>query len=264
MKTVIYYFTGTGNTLAVARGLAEKLGETTLIPLRRAIYPGAICPEADAVGIAFPVHFLDMPAIVRQFAENIRFMKNPYIFGIATCGQRPGGALFNLQELLQGNGYTLSAGFAVLMPENYIGPVDLMEDEKVAQEKIEEAYRKVAEIAAAVQERRIAPPAGSGSALLRFGGAVLRTFMRSVYRTPRRFHATSACNRCRLCERICPTRNITVTEDAVRWGRDCIQCYACIHWCPKEAIEIGRRTRGKTRYHHPDVTIKDMLDQRGE
>ncbi len=24
------------------------------------------------------------------------------------------------------------------------------------------------------------------------------------------------------------------------------------------------RTTGKPRYHHPDVTLRDMLDQRGE
>ncbi len=42
MKTIIYYFTGTGNTLAIARGIAEELGDTKLIPLRRAIHPGGI------------------------------------------------------------------------------------------------------------------------------------------------------------------------------------------------------------------------------
>ena len=72
------------------------------------------------------------------------------------------------------------------------------------------------------------------------------------------------CNRCGTCGYICPTRNITVTEDAVMWGSSCTQCYACIHWCPQEAIEMGGRTYGKRRYHHPDVSIKDMREQRGE
>ena len=123
MKTIIYYFTGTGNTLAAARALAEELGgDTKLIPLRRAMHYGGYTPESDAVGIAFPVHFLDMPAIVRQFVFNILFSGTPYIFGLATCGERPGGALFRLQELLEEKGYSLSAGFALVMPENFIGP----------------------------------------------------------------------------------------------------------------------------------------------
>ena len=264
MKTIIYYFTGTGNTLAVARALAAELGDTELIPLRKAMYYGGFAPKADAVGIAFPVHFLNMPAIVRQFVFNILFEGTPYIFGLATCGERPGGALFRLQELLVEKEYYLSAGFAVVMPENFIGPVDLMEDAGRRGEKYAAMTRRIPEIAAAVRERKVSVPEGNNSVLLKIGGQITKTLATSVYNTPRRFHATAVCNHCRTCERICPTRNITVTKDAVRWDDNCTQCYACIHWCPTGAIEIGGRTRGKARYHHPDVNVRDMFIQRGE
>ncbi|WP_321504349.1 EFR1 family ferrodoxin [uncultured Methanoregula sp.] len=264
MKTVIYYFTGTGNTLAVARDIAAELGDTKLVPLRQAMQDGGIVVDADAVGIAFPVYFLNMPAIVRQFVEKLRFSGSPYIFGIATCGERPGGALFRLRELLEANGTTMSAGFVFVMPENYIGPVDLMGDVKRREEKYTKAGTRVPEVAAAIRDRRISRPEGSDSGLLKFGGRITSTLMTSVYNTPRRLHATAACNRCGTCGRICPTRNITVTPGGISWGSTCIQCYACIHWCPGEAIEIGGRTFGKPRYHHPNVTLRDMLDQRGE
>jgi ferredoxin/flavodoxin len=264
MKTVLYYFTGTGNTLAIARGIAEELGDTKLIPLRRAMYPGGIAPEADAVGIAFPVYFLNMPAVVRQFVQNIRFSGNPYIFGIATCGERPGGALFFLKKLLEENAKTLSAGFVFVMPENYIGPLDLTGDAPRRLEKYTVAKSRIPAVAAVIRDRKITLPEGSDSMLLRIGGSITSTLATSVYNTPARLHATAACNRCGICGRICPTRNITITGSGIRWGKDCTQCYACIHWCPKEAIEIGGRTKGKPRYHHPDITLRDMLDQRGE
>ncbi|HZK31222.1 MAG TPA: hypothetical protein VFC43_08365 [Methanoregula sp.] len=39
----------------------------------------------------------------------------------------------------------------------------------------------------------------------------------------------------------------------------------CLHpLVPDGAIEIGGRTKGKPRYHHPDITPRDMLDQQGE
>jgi ferredoxin/flavodoxin len=264
MKTIIYYFTGTGNTLAIARGIAEELGDTKLIPLWRAKQPGGIAPEADAVGIAFPVYFLNMPAIVRRFVQNIRFDGNPYIFGISTCGERPGGALFYLKALLEEKGTTLSAGFVFVMPENYIGPIDLMGDAPHRQEKYTDAKSRIPSVAEAIRQRQVSVPEGSDSILLKIGGIITSTLATSVYNTPGRLHATAACNRCGICGRICPTRNIIVTESGVGWGRDCTQCYACIHWCPKEAIEIGGRTKGKPRYHHPDITLRDMLDQRGE
>lgn len=264
MKTVIYYFTGTGNTLAAARLLAAELGNTKLIPLRQAIHYGAVAPKADAIGIAFPVHFLSMPEIVRKFVFGILFQDDPFIFGLATCGERPGGALFRLQELLLEKNYSLSAGYSLVMPENFIGPVDLMGDAGRREEKFAAVQRRIPEIAAAIRARKCTPSEGDGSGIMKFAGRLSGGLMTAVYNTPSRLHATQACNRCRTCERICPTRNITVTKEGVLWGNDCTQCYACIHWCPQAAVEIGGRTRGKTRYHHPDVTLEDMVSQRGD
>lgn len=264
MKIIIYYFTGTGNTLAAARALAEKLGDAKLVPLRRAINPGGIPVDADVLGIAFPVHFQDMPAIVRQFVCGLRFTGDTYVFGLATCGGRAGGALFRLDECLRARGSRLSAGFALVMPENYLGPVDLMETPDKAEEKLAAVPLRIAAIAGAVSTRQVSEPEGSDGAGSRYGGAFLRFLMTSVYRVPRRLHATGQCNRCGLCQKICPTRNIGVTADGVLFNDCCTQCYACIHWCPEQAIAIGGRTGGKRRYHHPDVSIKDMLGQRGE
>jgi NAD-dependent dihydropyrimidine dehydrogenase PreA subunit/flavodoxin len=263
MKTILFYFTGTGNTLAVARDLAAELGDTELIPLADMMGQNEIVTNAEAVGIAFPVYFLDMPALVREFVQKIRFTGSPYLFGVATCGERPGGALFNLKSLLEEKGTTLSAGFVFVMPENYIGPVDLMGDAPHRQEKYAAAHSRIPAIAATIRTRTQLQPEGTDLAILRFGGRVTGMLMTSVYNTPRRLHATEKCNRCRTCERICPTGNISVRTDAVRWGHSCTQCYACIHWCPQEAIEIGGRTTRKPRYHHPDVTLADMLHQRG-
>ena len=267
MKTSIYYFTGTGNTLVIARELAQELtrdlGDTELVPIPSRMKQETIFTDADAVGIAFPVYFLTMPGIVQEFVQKLRFGKKPYIFGIATCGERPGGALFSLKTLLEEKGTNLSAGFVFVMPENYIGPVDLMGDAGHRQEKYAAAQRRIPAVAEAIRERRQAVPEGNGSALLWIGGCITRIFATTLYNTPRRIHATEICNRCRTCERICPTNNITVKEDAVCWGSTCTQCYACIHWCPKGAVEIGGRTSGKPRYHHPDITLADMLHQRG-
>lgn len=264
MKTIIYYFTGTGNTLAVARDLAAELGDTKLIPLRRAMQYGGATPDADAIGIAFPVYFLNMPGVVADFVRELQITGNPYIFGLATCGERPGGALFRLKELLASKGTVLSSGFVCVMPENFIGPVDLMGDADHRQEKYAAAKRRVPDIAAAIKLRKVLVPEGSGSGLMKIGGHIASTIVSSFYKTPRRLHATAACNHCGTCGRICPTRNITVGKESVSWGSDCTQCYACIHWCPTGAIEIGGRTTGIPRYHHPDVTLRDMLDQRGE
>ena len=44
------------------------------------------------------------------------------------------------------------------------------------------------------------------------------------------------------------------------WGKKCVACLACFHWCPKEAIYLDNfvvKKRGK--YHHPDISVNDMI-----
>ncbi|MBR2497846.1 MAG: EFR1 family ferrodoxin, partial [Parabacteroides sp.] len=55
------------------------------------------------------------------------------------------------------------------------------------------------------------------------------------------------------CERICPTRTISMREGKPVWADTCVQCVACIHRCPVRAIEYGKETIKKGRYHHPEI-----------
>ncbi|MBN1673737.1 MAG: hypothetical protein JXR37_22005 [Kiritimatiellae bacterium] len=43
------------------------------------------------------------------------------------------------------------------------------------------------------------------------------------------------------------------------WLHRCEQCLACLHWCPQEAIQVGKKTVGRARYHHPDVRARDLM-----
>ena len=140
--------------------------------------------DADTVGIAFPVYFFSMPAIVREFVKRIRFTGSPYIFGIATCGQRPGPALYNLKGLIKEKGHILAAGFVFIMPENYIGPIDLMHDRDQTQEKYPGAKSRIPAVAAAIRDRKASVPEGTDSVLLKIGGRIASMLATSVYNTP--------------------------------------------------------------------------------
>jgi epoxyqueuosine reductase QueG len=47
--------------------------------------------------------------------------------------------------------------------------------------------------------------------------------------------------------------------DKPTWPDDCASCFACLHWCPKEAISLGGHDLNIKAYHHPDVKISDMM-----
>jgi len=70
MRIVIYYFTGTGNSLAAAKKIAAVLGGCEIVPIASlANTPGAIAPEAGRIGIVCPVYFSGLPAMVTAFAK---------------------------------------------------------------------------------------------------------------------------------------------------------------------------------------------------
>ena len=73
----------------------------------------------------------------------------------------------------------------------------------------------------------------------------------------RQFHINPEfCIGCGKCEKLCPMNNITLPNDRPVWGDNCTQCMACICYCPKEAIEYGKRSVGKPRYHFEQLKMK--------
>ncbi|BDZ67069.1 hypothetical protein [Methanobacterium ferruginis] len=56
MGTEIYYFSGTGNSLAVARDIARKM-DGKLIPIASVVNSGPIVTDTDVIGIVFQFIF---------------------------------------------------------------------------------------------------------------------------------------------------------------------------------------------------------------
>jgi ferredoxin len=73
------------------------------------------------------------------------------------------------------------------------------------------------------------------------------------------FYSDSKCNSCGICERICPVYNIKMENGKPQWLHNCQMCMACIQFCPKEAIQFKKGTLNRKRYHHPTVTLNEML-----
>ena len=73
------------------------------------------------------------------------------------------------------------------------------------------------------------------------------------------FFADEKCTSCGICEKLCPAGNIVITEGKAVWQHRCEQCFACLQWCPAEAIQYGKNTKSKKRYHHPEISLKDII-----
>ena len=84
---------------------------------------------------------------------------------------------------------------------------------------------------------------------------------RHVSKMDKSFWADDKCNRCGICSRVCPANNIEMIDEKPAWLHRCEQCFACLQWCPQEAIQYGKRTVKYPRYRHPEVILEDMLEQ---
>ena len=68
-----------------------------------------------------------------------------------------------------------------------------------------------------------------------------------------KFYATDKCISCGLCAVSCLTHNIELKNGKPTWGNRCVHCMKCICDCPEAAIEYGKASIGKPRYHCPDI-----------
>ena len=84
MSTEIYYFSGTGNSLYVARELQKRIPDSSLMPIVSLLHNDVICTNGDSVGIVFPVHALTISIAVKKFLRKADMKSADYIFAIAT------------------------------------------------------------------------------------------------------------------------------------------------------------------------------------
>lgn len=120
MSTIIYYFTGTGNSLYCARRIGDLLGDTTIVPIESEVENIALL-KADNIGVVFPVYAFGLPNVVKQFIKHLSSdNKGKYFFAVATNGGRVAGTLVLTRRMLGARGIKLSAGYSVIMPTNMI------------------------------------------------------------------------------------------------------------------------------------------------
>jgi ferredoxin len=261
MDTTIFWFSGTGNSLSVARQLADGLGGAQLVPMARA--NGVPGTASDRVGLVFPVYAFGVPRIVHEFARRVPIRETGYTFAVATMGGSPGGPHRQLRRILQGRGTDLAAGWSVAMPGNYTPLYGAPSDGK-QQRLLEKARGKVARIADAIRAGTRGHYEDSVPPLSWIGAALNSRAVEEFRKAGGRFHVDPTCTRCGVCEKVCQVGNIVMKEGLPVWLNKCEQCMACLQWCPAEAIQFGRRTKGRRRYRHPDFKASDFFLRAGQ
>ena len=248
---MIFCFSGTGNSKAVAHRLAELLADR-VVNIGDAAGRVELAP-GERVVWCFPVHSWGLPLAVRRFIREVKLRcgDDNRHFMVCTCGDDTGYADRMWRKELRRRGWRPVAAHSVIMPNTYVALPGFDVDPKpLEEEKLSASSHRIAEIAHAVK-------CGSNiDSLTRGKFPWLKTrviyplFMRFLT-SPRRFRVSDKCVGCGKCVKACPLQNVWLAKGRPNWGANCTLCLACYHSCPVHAINYTRQTRTKGQYLCP-------------
>lgn len=249
----IFYFTGTGNSLSTARKLAAYFPGCKVVALVSLSNEDSITVDDDVVGFVYPIYGGDLPLFVRKTLMRMNFIGRPYIFAVTTSGGNPTPSEVHLAKLLHEKGQVLSFQRDVYLPGNMRIP-------KERDAKAELQFQDTAVMLAAerIQERKFVPYNTEAQlAVSRYSAGYANLVGMTALET---------CIGCGICVRLCPMNNIKIVDRRAFFGENCTVCAACFHWCPQHAIYMSKSSNPtsahRPQYHHPNVTLEDMLAQK--
>lgn len=254
---MIFYFSGTGNTLWAARQLAEATGERLMAMADGAPREPLALNEGERIGFCFPVHGWQPPKIVRRFVQQLQLCaaEGHYTYALCTCGDTVGQALELFAKDLARRGWTLHAKFSLTMPESYVVLPFMLTDKPRAERcKLLRAGRKLRDVEADILERKIGADRVKRGLAAWLLTHVLGAWFNAALITDRPFKVDDApCIRCGKCAAACPTHNIAWRKgEKPTWLRQggCTACLACYHHCPRHAIGYGPLTKRRGQYYY--------------
>lgn len=245
---MVLYFTGTGNSRHIAERIAHALNDT-LISLNDRIKSGDITPLAvnGRLVLVMPTYAWRIPRIVRDHLLRTELRGARETWFVMDCGSEIGNAAKYNRALCREKGLVYMGTAQIVMPENYIAMFNAPQVEE-ARQIVAGAEPDIDGAIAAVRENRAFPPPRR-KFYDRFMSGPVNPIFYSCFVKANAFTAGDTCTGCGQCVRRCPTNNITLQTGKPVWGQNCTHCMACICYCPAEAIEYGKKSLGKPRYH---------------
>lgn len=273
--SIIYYFSGTGNSLYVARELKRRMPDSYLQPVLSSNKIENIAPQSERIGLVFPIYLSSIPGPIRTFIDNINMQPDQYIFAITTnCGY-PGRVDYLLSKALKERGLKLNYYASLKMLAN--NPTGLMPAYLANKKWAEQSNEKSAENILSGLQIQFDSIAGDLTGKVKnidsdIQPSLPRKALLSITEkiSPRNSTKTIAfsvdhdCNSCGTCERVCPADKVILSDGKPQWLNEtqCFFCYACFNFCPRQAILVKGYNLKTGRYNHPGISAEDIAGQK--
>ena len=271
MEKIIYYFSGTGNSLRAARIIAAEIGGAKIVSMRDKP-ENTFALNAEVIGFVCPVYEWDVPEPVKAFVEQLSINPEAYIFMVATYVAVHGRCFETISAALEKKGAHLHYGKALrcvasqciayepFPPQQFMVPLAEKNAKNIGKELFARKHRKYPKMSPISK---------------RLYSKMMVPFLNVQHEYDKGFYSSDACIGCEICCKVCPCNNITFSESRPVWNHACVGCNACVVYCPTKAINfktpeaymkfdnIITRKLGlpekRTRYHNPYIAATDLM-----
>jgi flavodoxin/NAD-dependent dihydropyrimidine dehydrogenase PreA subunit len=254
MKSIIIYFSQTGNTEKIAKaiqaGIKQIAGHCDILKIKDA-NPKKLY-EYDLIGVGSPVH--GPLGCTGTFLDDMKFVGGKHAFIFCTHGTMPGKFFPSVYEKMNRKGLKVIGcgdwyGDCYLLhePEPYWttghpDEIDLNEAEAFGRELVQKSWRISAGetdlILPEPQETALPPlPSSQGNAPP-FDIIGLEKVLHS-FPTKLKYHKEKCLfPQCRICMDNCPLDGIDLSVDPLILAKPCINCEFCARVCPTGALDM--------------------------
>ena len=234
------YFSGTGNTKFCVDTFLKEYGySTNSFSIEDSEALERIKNDNEIV-MGYPVQYSNIPKILRDYIVDNRYVwKGKNIFIIATMGLFSGDGTGILARLLKNYGAVIVGGLHLKMPDSICDERALKRSFEHNKRIVVKATKKICKCVDNIKNGK-PPQEGLGAVCHLAGlfGQRLYFLGKTQKYTDRLKINHSKCIGCGLCERLCPTGNITVKNGIAVSSDKCTMCYRCISKCPEQVITL--------------------------
>ena len=247
---MLFYFTGTGNSLYVARQIEEKP-----ISIPQILHQENLNFKDEKIGIVYPVYAGEAPKIVLEFLEKATF-ETDYFYLILTYGKDVTDAPECIARLLEEKGRHVNYIHSILMVDNYLPSFDMNEQRAMNKNVEQQIQQALQDIQNKKQEIPEATQAGRD-----FHASAKEIFAKNPELiNGEQITVTDKCVGCGRCYISCYDGG----HQAMEWSEKtrtphcntekCVGCLLCGHVCPVGCIDLGEVKFKKGEKEHP-VTL---------
>jgi len=247
VKVLIKYFSGTGNTKAVAEGYQSILVNHGHSVQCSSIEQADQLPEHDLLIIGGPIYAGNMPdKLISWVRKHIKPVSSKTAIVYSTsAGLLNANGVTSIGKKLIGKGYQIVDLQTFELPRNfYLDKYDPTPIE-IQSQQFYQAGIKIVESVQALQQQETIKITES-TLMIDILADVFRIMAKSLGKS---YKIHEHCIGCGKCERDCPQHNIDYRTKT--YHNRCIMCTRCLHNCPVNAISYKDKFIEQYRVQYP-------------